>query len=567
VRPWPASAYCQPVWVLVSGFIIAFFLSFGIGANDVANTFGTSVGAKVISLRNACIIATIFEMLGASLVVMMDLVELEPRHWILFSGFLVSFVLAFGIGANDVANSFGTSVGSRVLTLRTACLLATIFEISGAVLLGYKVSDTIRKGIIDVTQYQDDPIEYMIGNLSALGGSAMWLIMATFLKMPISGTHSIVGAVLGFSIVARGLDGINWLTLGKIVITISCFQCSRSRWEGCQHGASRRSGCSSQSGSGSLSLSAFSSSSYLKLRRELTEGGRASLKNPDGMFTVGGVPASPGSSHDASPVSASLDDVRIKTTEPPSLQITDCSTDVDINRIADYVGKKEGKHLEVIPMDGLSPNSSAVPLIKGKSPARADESDDPEHPAVGRLFSFLQILTAAFGSFAHAGNDVRVCAAEGCDSPVAAGLRRCRDISWVWIWGRRVIKTMGEDLTKITPSSGFTIEIGAAITVLVASKIGFPSAPPTAKLALSLPLDKSETKWRRLEAIQEHNICVAGDGACVWRADSAADVAVDDADNGGSEQRRTWLAPSCRQQLHAIGVFSFVRESKSDVLT
>lgn len=82
--------------------------------------------------------------------------------------------------------------------------------------LGYKVSDTMRKGILDVNLYKNDEIELMLGCLSALGASAAWLIAATFLKLPISGTHSIVGATVGYSLVARGTNGVHWWTLGKI---------------------------------------------------------------------------------------------------------------------------------------------------------------------------------------------------------------------------------------------------------------------------------------------------------------------------------------------------------------
>lgn len=136
--------------------------------------------------------------------------------WLVIVGFIFSFVLAFGVGANDVANSYGTSVGSGVLTFRQACVLATIFETSGSILLGYKVSDTMRKGILDVTLYEGAEKELMLGMLSALAGSAVWLFIATYFRLPVSTTHSIVGSTIGFSIVARGLQGLNWATLGKI---------------------------------------------------------------------------------------------------------------------------------------------------------------------------------------------------------------------------------------------------------------------------------------------------------------------------------------------------------------
>ncbi|CAM4826199.1 unnamed protein product [Rotaria magnacalcarata] len=147
------------------------------------------------------------------------MVSLEPYSpellWILIIGFIIAFVLAFGIGANDVANSFGTSVGSKVLTLQQACILATIFEILGSILIGAKVSDTIRKGIIDPLLFEN-PKELMLGQISSLLGCCIWLLVATFFNLPVSGTHSIVGATVGFALVAHGSRGIRWIEFAKI---------------------------------------------------------------------------------------------------------------------------------------------------------------------------------------------------------------------------------------------------------------------------------------------------------------------------------------------------------------
>ncbi|CAF0825488.1 unnamed protein product [Adineta ricciae] len=147
------------------------------------------------------------------------MVDLEPFStdvlWILIIGFIIAFVLAFGIGANDVANSFGTSVGSKVITLRQACILATIFEILGSILIGAKVSDTIRKGIIDPTLF-DNPKELMLGQVASLLSCCIWLLVATFFNLPVSGTHSIVGATVGFALVAHGSRGIQWIEFAKI---------------------------------------------------------------------------------------------------------------------------------------------------------------------------------------------------------------------------------------------------------------------------------------------------------------------------------------------------------------
>ncbi|CAF3355583.1 unnamed protein product [Rotaria socialis] len=112
------------------------------------------------------------------------MVSFEPYSpdllWILIIGFIIAFVLAFGIGANDVANSFGTSVGSKVLTLRQACILATIFEILGSILIGAKVSDTIRKGIIDPLLFEN-PKELMLGQPIAVTGLIQQFFDATFI--------------------------------------------------------------------------------------------------------------------------------------------------------------------------------------------------------------------------------------------------------------------------------------------------------------------------------------------------------------------------------------------------
>uniref|UniRef100_A0A7N6A2U4 Phosphate transporter n=1 Tax=Anabas testudineus TaxID=64144 RepID=A0A7N6A2U4_ANATE len=137
--------------------------------------------------------------------------------WLLVLGFIIAFILAFSVGANDVANSFGTAVGSGVVTLRQACILATIFETVGSVLLGAKVSETIRQGIIDVHMYNGSEHVLMAGSISAMCGSAVWQLAASFLKLPISGTHCIVGATIGFSMVARGHQGVKWMELLRIV--------------------------------------------------------------------------------------------------------------------------------------------------------------------------------------------------------------------------------------------------------------------------------------------------------------------------------------------------------------
>uniref|UniRef100_A0A672JNK2 Phosphate transporter n=1 Tax=Salarias fasciatus TaxID=181472 RepID=A0A672JNK2_SALFA len=154
---------------------------------------------------------------AATTVAVASQTDMSGYMWLLVIGFIIAFILAFSVGANDVANSFGTAVGSGVVTLRQACILATIFETVGSVLLGAKVSETIRQGIIDVRMYNGSEHVLMAGSISAMFGSAVWQLAASFLKLPISGTHCIVGATIGYSMVARGHQGVKWMELLRIV--------------------------------------------------------------------------------------------------------------------------------------------------------------------------------------------------------------------------------------------------------------------------------------------------------------------------------------------------------------
>ncbi|VDK57404.1 unnamed protein product [Anisakis simplex] len=140
--------------------------------------------------------------------------------WALVVGIILAFVLGFAMGANDVANAFGTSVGSGVLSLTQAYILATIFETLGALLVGYNVTDTIRKGVIDVELYQNEPKVLFLGQLAILAGCSGWLLIATFAQLPVSTTHSITGATVGFGLVTMGTKGIHWIKVSQHIFAI-----------------------------------------------------------------------------------------------------------------------------------------------------------------------------------------------------------------------------------------------------------------------------------------------------------------------------------------------------------
>ena len=132
---------------------------------------------------------------------------------------LFGLFMAFGIGANDVANAMGTSVGAGALTVRQAVIIAAVFEFSGAVLAGGEVTATIRKGIIDAGLLSGTPDLLVYGMLASLLAAGTWLLVASYFGWPVSTTHSIVGAIVGFAVTGIGIDAVNWGKVGYIVMS------------------------------------------------------------------------------------------------------------------------------------------------------------------------------------------------------------------------------------------------------------------------------------------------------------------------------------------------------------
>jgi len=492
----------------------------------------------------------------------------DGEIWIVVVGFLVAFLLSLGIGANDVANTFGTSVGAKVLTLRQACILATIFESAGAMLLGAKVSDSVRTGIVNVDLYVNNTNLFMLGNIAALAGACIWLVVATYFKMPVSGTHSVVGAILGFSLVARGVNGIDWWGLGKIIL--SWFVSPLL------------------AGAVTISLFIIIEKVVIKSHTPLASGlkllpifyGATLVINTFSVFFEGPeilylhllelwaavvisvgvgivvaivvkiwivprqritITAEVAAARNANANSISSvkfynnkgrmkADQICQTEEEPYLQKHSYDNDAieygeaDLGVSSISLGVTSPKKASQIIKDesdrsnGMINSASTAELVLNDQNDPDCKCDQVNAIAVARhndsnwshdttqqveycskhdsletakIFTFLQILTAIFGAFAHGGNDVSnsvgpvvsiwLCATE--TDPLTGGYQTPIWILFIggvgisvglWIWGKRVIETMGEGLTPITPTSGFCIELGAAFTVLVASNIGIP---------------------------------------------------------------------------------------------
>ena len=138
--------------------------------------------------------------------------------YVLIVGYIVGFYMAWNIGANDVANSMAPVVGAKAITIRQAVFIAVTLNILGAVFIGSHVTNTIRKGIVS-TDILTDPHQVLIGALSAMLAASLWVNFATWKSLPVSTTHSIVGAMTGFGIIAGGFSVINWIKLAAVVMS------------------------------------------------------------------------------------------------------------------------------------------------------------------------------------------------------------------------------------------------------------------------------------------------------------------------------------------------------------
>lgn len=346
---------------------------------------------------------------------------------------IAGFYMAWNIGANDVANAMGTSVGSGALTLKQAVIVAAIFEFAGAFLVGSHVTDTIRKGMVDPAIFSNNPDLLMLGMLSALLAAAVWLQVATHLGLPVSTTHSIVGAVVGFALVAAGTAGINW---GKVMQIVASWVISPVM-------------------GGLISCTVF-----IFVRNRILDSHHPieAVKKyaPILIFMLFSILT-------LSMVYKGLKNLKLDLDLNESIWVA-----LIVGLIAFTVGKYYLKSVG---------NSAQAGLTK-------------ELSVVEGVFRHLQIITACYMAFAHGANDVA-----NAIGPVAAifsittthvVLMQVEVPVWILLlggvgiiiglatWGYKVIETVGKKITEMTPSRGFCAEFGAATTVLVCSKMGLP---------------------------------------------------------------------------------------------
>ncbi len=358
----------------------------------------------------------------------------EYGVWLMALAIIFGLYMTWGIGANDVANAMGTSVGSGAITVKQAIIIAAIFEFAGAFIAGGNVTKTIRKGIIDPSSIVDNPEILVFGMLAALLAAAIWLMVATSRGWPVSTTHSIVGAVIGFAVAGIGIDAVEW---GKVSMIAASWVVSPLL-------------------GGIIAFLLMMSIRRLILNTE-DPFQSARRWGPAYVFLVGFI----------------------------------------ISLVTLFKGLK---HLNIELSVGMS---FMVAIIFGLILAgigwylinqiKVDSSADRDFhfASVEKVFTPMMMFTACAMAFAHGSNDV----ANGI-GPLAAVVsivqsggevaQKSELPLWILVlggvgivvglstMGYRVMKTIGSDITQLTPSRGYCATLAAAATVVLASRTGLP---------------------------------------------------------------------------------------------
>ena len=354
--------------------------------------------------------------------------------YLLISGCVFGFFMAWGIGANDVANAMGPSVGAKALTLSQAILVACIFEFAGAYLAGGEVTSTIRKGIIDPVLLADSPELLVFGMMSSLLAAGVWLLVASFKGWPVSTTHTIVGAIVGFAAVGISVDSVSWSQVGSIV----------SSW------------VISPVMAGAISFLLFKSVQSLILNTKHPFD-NAKKYVPGYIFLVGFI-------------------------------ISMVTLLKGLKHIGLTLNFQESLTYSLLIGAGIALLGSLIlRRVKNTFEKRGDVIFD----GVEKVFAVLMVFTACAMAFAHGSNDVAnaVGPLAAIASVVQSGGQIAAESTMPWwilllgavgivlglaMLGYRVIETVGKNITELTPSRGFAAVLAAAATVVLGSGTGLP---------------------------------------------------------------------------------------------
>ncbi|XP_002527931.3 inorganic phosphate transporter 2-1, chloroplastic [Ricinus communis] len=409
-----------------------------------------------ISSRTASAIAIFIAFAALSLPLFMKSLGtgLDLKTKILsYATLLFGFYMAWNIGANDVANAMGTSVGSGALSLRQAVVTAAILEFSGAFLMGTHVTNTMQNGILMANVFEGKNTLLFAGLLSSLAAAGTWLQVASYYGWPVSTTHCIVGSMVGFGLVYGGAGAVFWSSLARVtsswvispvmgaMVSFLVYKCIRRFVYSAPNpgqAAAAAAPIAVFAGVTGISFAAFPLSKTFPVALV-----QALACGAAGAFLVYRI------------IHKQLGHLLVKanTTQPEPKEST--IQNKNIGFLSDIAG----------------PTGTQLEIVYG-------------------VFGYMQVLSACFMSFAHGGNDV-----SNAIGPLAAALSILHGgasgteiviptdvLAWggfgivagLTMWGYRVIATIGKKITELTPTRGFAAEFAAASVVLVASKLGLP---------------------------------------------------------------------------------------------
>lgn len=363
----------------------------------------------------------------------MEIID-QNGMYLLYLTIAFGFFMAWGVGANDVANAMGTSVGAGALTIKQAVCIAAVFEFAGAYLAGGQVTSTIRRGIVDPGVFVDSPETLVYGMIAALLAAGIWLMIASLKGWPVSTTHSIVGSIVGFAAVGVSTDAVSWGEVSKIVMS----------W------------VTSPVCAGILSFLLFRSVQVLILDTDQPFH-RAKKYIPFYMFLVGFVMSM-----------------------------------VTFLKGLTHVGLDLSFGESMIYSIGIGLLVTVIGVsLQSRITIDEDADRDFHYASVEKVFAVLMIFTACGMAFAHGSNDVAnaIGPLAAVNSVIASGGSIATESPIpVWIlllggagiatglimYGHKVIATIGKGITHLTPSRGFAAELAAGTTVVMASATGIP---------------------------------------------------------------------------------------------
>lgn len=438
-----------------------------------------------------------------------DFVGSQANTAILLITIAFAIFMAFNIGGNDVANSFGTSVGAGTLSMKQALVVASVFEVSGAVLAGGEVTDTVRSGIVDLNAIHGlDPMEFAFIMMSALLGAAVWLLVATRMGWPVSTTHSIVGGIVGAALTVGFITGkggwsmVQWDQIGQIAISwvlspllgglvaFLLFGGIKNSILVYNDKASKQLQAIHQE---KADLKAQHREEFEKLpEHEQISYTNAMLRDATTMRDNDWTPDDLESEYFRKLVhiESKVDDVRAHRALEAWVPGLAALGSIVISAMMLFKGLKN-LHLGLSGLDNfliMGMIATAVWLAVYIF-ARTLKRQDLDRSTF-LLFSWMQVFTAAAFAFSHGSNDIanalgpfvaildvlrtnEISSESGVPLAVMATMGVAL-ISGLWFIGRFVIKTVGSGLTEIHPASGFAAELSAAVVVMIASLLGLP---------------------------------------------------------------------------------------------